>query len=220
VARMQWLDLKRPSPSLAKQVADLLGDGGVVAFPTDTVYGLGCSGRSRRGLQRLRLVKGSTRQAPYILLIGGAAWAMSLARRVTPLAEDLMRRYWPGPLSIVFDAADDVSDEITCGRGTVALRFPACAWCVSLCRELGEPVASTSANLAGETPVADAREISRILGDRLDLIVDGGRLRESQPSTIVDARGRRPIVLRQGALSIGRDVTAQGNEGGESHGGG
>ena len=204
VVRTERLDPERPSSALVKETAELLKGGGVAAFPTDTIYGLGCSAGSSEGLSKLRELKGADRHSPFILLIGGAGWIRTLARRVTPLAEDLIRRYWPGPLSIVLDAAEGAPEGATCGRGTVAVRLPGDLWCASLCRELGEPIASTSANPAGERPAADAEEIRRVFGDRLDLIVDGGPSPGKGPSTLVDARGRKPVVLRQGVLFLGK----------------
>lgn len=212
------LDLLRPSSALVKDVAALLKKGGVVAFPTDTIYGLACSGGSHEGLARLRAVKGAGREGPFILLIGEQGWVSNLVRRVTPLAQDLMRRYWPGPLSIVFDSSDEAPKEAAWGRGTVAIRLPDCRWCVSLCLELGEPVASTSANPAGQAPASDAAEIGRIFGDRLDLILDGGPPRGKEPSTLVDARGRNPVVLRQGVLRLENGGTPQVDQGGGPHG--
>jgi L-threonylcarbamoyladenylate synthase len=212
VVRTERLDPKRPSSVLVKETAELLKAGGVAAFPTDTIYGLGCSAGSTEGLSGLRRLKGAGRDSSFILLIGDVGWLRTLARRVTPLAEDLIRRYWPGPLSIVLDAAEAAPRGATCGRGTVAVRLPADLWCASLCRELGEPIASTSANPAGEKPAADAKEISRIFGDRLDLIVDGGPAPHGGPSTLVDARGRKPVVLRRGVLLLGKSPAVVENE--------
>jgi tRNA threonylcarbamoyl adenosine modification protein (Sua5/YciO/YrdC/YwlC family) len=207
------LDSRRPSSALVKHVAALLRNGGVAAFPTDTLYGLACSGKSREGMARLRAMKGAGREAPFILLIGESSWVSKLARRVTPVAEDLMRRYWPGPLSIVLDAAGEEQKEAGWSTGTVAVRLPDCVWCRSLCLELGEPVASTSANLAGEPPASNPAEIDRAFGDRLDMVLDGGPAREKEPSTLVDARGRKPVVLRQGILRLERGINPRMKKG-------
>ena len=193
------VDPANPDPELVRRVAGLLRRGAVAVFPTDTLYGLGCSGRSPRGLERLRELKGGDRSSPFILLLGEAAWVAAITTGSTSLAERLMARHWPGPLTIVLDAAPGLDETLVSEAGTVAVRVPRSELCTSLCRALGGPIASTSANAAGRPPAPSAIEAVREFGDRIDVVLDGGRAPSGIASTIVDARGDRPLVLRQGA---------------------
>lgn len=188
-----------PDPKLVARAAELLRGGGVAAFPTDTVYGLGCSARSPRGLAGVRALKGD-RASPFILLIAARDWLDDLVRDVTPLAENLIARHWPGPLSIVLDAAPGV--EAAVGTGSVAVRLPLSRWCVSLCGALGEPVASTSANASGRPPARHAAEVVEAFGGAIDMVIDGGLSPSAEPSTLVDARGKKPVLLRAGVLKL------------------
>lgn len=195
------LDSRDPSRELVERAAGLMAEGGVAAFPTDTIYGLGASADSRRGLDRLRALKGS-RKAAFIVLVGDEDWLGGLVTTVTPLAKSLIRRHWPGPLTIVLDAAPGLLDGVRSGEGTVAVRLPGSEFCVALCRALDAPVASTSANRTGRAPACRAEEIAKGFGDSLDLVIDGGPARSELPSTLVDARGDRPVLLRPGAIRI------------------
>lgn len=190
-----------PQRGLVDRTARLLRDGGVAAFPTDTVYGLGCSAGSRGGLLRLRELKGRP-AAPFIVLLAGEEWLADVARDVTPLARELIRRHWPGALTLVFDAAPGLIEGVRSEEGTVAVRVPGSGFCLSLCKALRAPVVSTSANIPGASPASNAEEVAKTFGDSLDLIIDGGETMGPRPSTLVDVRGEQPVVLRAGAVSL------------------
>ena len=204
MAEVVKLNPESPEQELVDRAARLLRGGGVAAFPTDTVYGLGCSASSRRGLLLMRELKG-LRTSPFIVLIAEKEWLRDLVRDVPPVAADLMRRYWPGPLTLVLDAAPGVFEGVRSGEGTVAVRNPSSRFCLSLCRALEAPIASTSANPAGAPPAMGAAEVEATFGASIDLIVDGGTAPERRPSTLVDARGEKPLVLREGALTLDLD---------------
>jgi L-threonylcarbamoyladenylate synthase len=197
------IDPDCPDEAVVERVARVLRAGGVAAFPTDTVYGLGCSGESRPALERLAVLKAGERRSPFILLVGHAGWVGGLVKVVTPLAASLMDRWWPGPLTIVLDARDGLDEAVVSPDGTVAIRLPASVWCRSLCLGVGAPVASTSANRAGEPPARGAMQAAIEFGDGVDITVDGGPPASDLPSTLVDARGGTPRTLRRGALEIG-----------------
>ncbi len=197
------VDPERPDKAAVQRVARVLRDGGVAVFPTDTLYGLGCSGESRLGLERLADLKGPARSSPFILLVGEAAWIVGIAKSVTPLATRLMDRWWPGPLTIVLDAGPGLCEALVSTDGTVAVRLPGSILCRSLCLELGAPVASTSANRAGGPPARSAREAAAEFAGGVDITVDGGPPSSDVPSTVVDARGKTPRLIRRGALELG-----------------
>jgi len=201
VAVIRSLGREESEREVAAFVARTLREGGVAAFPTDTVYGLACSGRDGRGLARLRKLKGD-RTAPFILLIARREWLGSLAARVSPLASELASRFWPGPLTLVLDAASNLEPAVVGEGGTVAVRLPASDLSVAICEELGEPVASTSANRPGGKPATSAEEVADVFEKEVDVIVDGGSSPASVPSTVVDARGAQPVLLREGAVKV------------------
>jgi len=207
LAEVVKLNPESPEQELVDRAARVLRAGGVAAFPTDTVYGLGCSASSSRGLSTMRELKG-LRTSPFIVLVAGEDCLSDLVRDVTPLAANLMRRFWPGPLTLVLDAAPGVIEGVRSAGGTIAVRVPGSSFCLSLCRALESPVASTSANVPGGLPAVSSAEVEGAFGDSIDLIVDGGDAPRRLPSTLVDARGETPVLLRVGAISIDLDAGA------------
>jgi L-threonylcarbamoyladenylate synthase len=179
--------------------------GGVIAFPTDTLYGLGCS---LFDVEAVRLVARLKRRDPrlaVISLISEPRMVFGLSAEVTPVAERLIARYWPGPLSLIFRAARIVPTEVRGEGGTVALRCPNDDLCRRLLAFVGGPVVSSSANLTGEKPAETADDVVKIFGNQLDLILDGGPRTGALASTLVDVTEEQPRLLRRGAI----DVTAE-----------
>jgi L-threonylcarbamoyladenylate synthase len=181
----------------------LLRAGEPIAFPTDTVYGVGAPARDAMAVLRLYAVK----QRPYTqaipLLIADAADLESVTAASTPLARRLAR-LWPGALTLVLPAAPDLPSELLAGGATVAVRLPDHAWLRGLIRALGGPLAATSANLHGGRDPQTAEEVAAQLGGALPLIADGGPTPGPIPSTIVDCTGAEPRLLRAGALAWDR----------------
>ena len=180
----------------------------MIAFPTDTLYGLGCSLFDVSAVEMVARLKRRDPSLAVISLIPEPKQAFGLAEGVSPLAERLIERYWPGPLSMIFRAAAIVPPRVRGAGGTVALRCPKDVLCQRLLGAIGGPVVSSSANLSGQRPAETADEVVRIFGNQLDLVIDGGPRRGGQPSTLVDVSGPRPRLLRRGAL----DVTADRGE--------
>jgi L-threonylcarbamoyladenylate synthase len=205
LAEVVKLNPENPEWEIVDRAARVLRAGGVAAFPTDTIYGLGCSALSGRGLSTMRELKG-LRTSPFIVLIAGEDCLSDLVRDVTPLAANLMRRFWPGPLTLVLDAAPGVTEGVRSADGTIAVRVPGSSFCLSLCRALEAPVASTSANVPGASPAVSPAEVEEAFGASIDLIVDGGDAPRRLPSTLVDARGETPVLLRDGTISIDLDA--------------
>src|SRR5262249_30957013 len=141
----------------------------------------------------------------FISLIPEPKLVDGLADHISEVAERLMAHYWPGPLSLIFRAAPIVPPRVRGAGSTVALRCPKQGLCVRLLDRIGGPVIASSANLTGHRPAETAEEVVRIFGNQLDLVIDGGPLHGSQPSTLVDVSAPRPRLLRRGAI----DVTAE-----------
>jgi L-threonylcarbamoyladenylate synthase len=181
----------------------LLKQGGVIAYPTDTLYGLGADPRNAAAVDRLFDLKGRAVGNPVPLIAADAA-QVEHAGVMTHVARRLASRFWPGPLTLVIPAADVLVAGIRGEAGTVAVRVPAHPVARALARGLGFPVAATSANLSGRTPAVTADEVRAAFSDRLDVIVDGGPARGGPPSTIVDVSGETPRLVRAGAVDWDR----------------
>ena len=180
---------------------EILGDGGVVAIPTDTVYGLAASAFDSDAVRRIFEIKGRDHAAALPLLLGDPEDVSIYASSVPAAAWRLIERFWPGPLTIVLAKAELLPDDLAGGRSTVALRVPDHPVPRRLARSLGAPITGTSANLSGAEPARSAVGVAHELGGMLDLVFDGGALPESPPSTIVDLTVSPPRVVRAGAIS-------------------
>jgi L-threonylcarbamoyladenylate synthase len=184
--------------TLARALA-LLRGGEPIAFPTDTVYGVGAPAHDAAAVLRLYAVKRRPQTQAIPLLISDAADLTSVAADVPTLALRLAR-LWPGALTLVLPAAPKLPPELLAGGATVAVRLPDHDWLRDLIRALGGPLAATSANLHGEHDPQTAADVAAQLGDALPLIADGGATPGPVPSTIVDCTGAEPRLLRAGAL--------------------
>jgi L-threonylcarbamoyladenylate synthase len=179
----------------------VIRDGGVIALPTDTLYGLGADPFRPDAVARVFAIKGRSAERALPLI---AADADQVAERFGPLpalACRLASRFWPGPLTLLLAAPAALAAGVSGGDGTVGIRIPSHAVARALCRGCGSPLTATSANMSGVAPSADPREVERTLGDRLDLLVDAGTTAGGPPSTIVDAIGASPRLVREGAIS-------------------
>lgn len=183
------------------EAAGILRRGGIIVYPTDTQYGLGTRYDQEEAIGKIFKIKARDAGKPVPVLIGSAEEAGSLVSEITPLADFLIRKFWPGPLTIVFRASDTVSPRLTGKEGKIGLRYPASPFVNRLVRLTGAPLTATSANLSGRPPVVDADEAADLFWDQVDLILDGGTLL-SEPSTVVDAAGEKMIILRQGKLKL------------------
>jgi L-threonylcarbamoyladenylate synthase len=199
------IDPEAPDEGALVRVAEEVLRGGVVAFPTDTIYGLGCSLFDTDAVEMLARLKRRDPTHAFISLIPEPLQAWGLAAEVGPVAERLIDRYWPGPLSLIFRASPLVPVRVLGRGGTVALRCPRDTLCQRILEHIGGPVVSSSANLSGQPPAESAQEVVAIFGNQLDVVLDGGPRRARPPSTLVDMSGERPCLLRRGAL----DVTAE-----------
>ena len=180
----------------------LLKRGGIVAFPTDTVYGLGAAASSPQAVARVYEVKKRPAGMPLPLLLAHVSQIDDVARPVPPLARLLAKKFLPGALTLVLPKSGSVPDIVTAGGTTVAVRIPAHPVPVALIEGLGAPILGTSANLSGRPSALTADEVSSQLGGKVDLVIDGGRCPGGRESTIVDVTGEVPVVLREGALSV------------------
>jgi L-threonylcarbamoyladenylate synthase len=194
----------RLSSSVREQVKKgvvILKKGGVIAFPTDTVYGLGASMAIDSAVERVYRIKERPRQMALPLLLADLSQLEKVAISIPPSARLLAERFWPGPLTLVLLKSDAVPDIVTAGSETVAVRIADHPIPTALARGVGTAIIGTSANLSGQPSALTTEEARAQLGDRVELIIEGD-CPGGKESTIVDLSGEKPVILRRGALSI------------------
>ena len=185
-----------------RRAAEIISRGGVIAFRTDTFYGLGADPLNTAAVAKLRQVKGREENKPILLLLADASVARRFIAHRSEAFEDVARRFWPGPLTIVGPAVANLPGEITAGTGTVGVRVPADESVREFVRQCGRALTATSANPSGSDPARSAAEVLEYFGDRIDLIVDSGEVTTTEPSTVLDVTTSPPRVIRQGAIRI------------------
>lgn len=184
--------------------ARLLRAGGVVAFPTETVYGLGADATNPEAVRKIFDIKGRPADHPLIVHIAGATLLDRWAREIPDAARHLAEHFWPGPLTLVLRRHRDVSDTVTGGQDTVGLRVPDHPVALALLQELGpkKALAAPSANRFGRISPTTAQHVRAELGDAVDMVLDGGPCRVGLESTIVRFVGGTPLLLRPGGISV------------------
>ena len=196
------VDPAAPDERVLDEAARVLGRGGLVAFPTETFYGLGAAALDRRAVRRVFEVKGRPASMPLLVLVDSEAMVGRVALEIPARARALITRHWPGALTLVLRASAGLPAELTAGTGTVGVRLPAHATARALVRALGAPVTAPSANPTGAEPPTTAGAVLAHFGDALDLVLDGGPTSGGAPSTVVDVTVDPPRVIRQGAVTV------------------
>lgn len=184
-----------------KTAAKILRQGGLVAFPTETVYGLGADALNEKAVAGIFRAKGRPADNPLIVHIASAEMIDDLAVNVPEEARLLARHFWPGPLTLVLESGGKVPPVTTGGLGSVALRVPRHPVALALLRESGLPVAAPSANLSGRPSPTTARHVLDDLAGRIDAVLDGGPCDVGLESTVLDIRGGNPVILRPGGVT-------------------
>ena len=188
--------------SSLREARDVVRGGGVIAFPTETFYGLGVDPFNVQAVRRLYDLKGRSPQtSPILVLIRSRDELQALVSEITPAAERLMQAYWPGPLTLVFRAAAAVPSVLTAGTGTIGVRLPAYPDVQRVLEVVGGPLTGTSANRSGQPPATTADEVERAFGTEIDLVVNGGPTPGGLPSTVVDTTVSPPRLIREGRVS-------------------
>jgi L-threonylcarbamoyladenylate synthase len=192
------VDAAAPDPAVIREAADLIRRGLVVAFPTDTLYGLAVDPRNAAAVRRLYALKGRAESSALTLIAADMAHVRA-AGVWTALAERLAEQWWPGPLTIVVRAAPILAREMLAGGETVGIRIPNHPVAMALARDAGFAITATSANRSGAAAAASAEAVATALAD-VDAILDAGLTRGGLPSTIVDATGDAVALIRAGAV--------------------
>jgi L-threonylcarbamoyladenylate synthase len=194
--------LRADAPGALERAAEILRGGGLVAFPTETVYGLGAHALDPAAVRRIFEAKGRPAYNPIIVHVADTTAARALAQTWPEAADRLAAAFWPGPLTLVVPKRATVPDMVTAGRPAVALRVPAHPVALSLLRAAGVPVAAPSANRSGEVSPTRAAHVAASLADRVELILDAGPTDVGLESTVVDLTGDQPVLLRPGMLDV------------------
>lgn len=197
------VDAARPAPEAIRRAADVIRGGGLVAFPTETVYGVGANALDRDAVARIFAAKGRPSYNPLIAHVAGLAEARALSRDWPALAERAGAAFWPGPLTLVVPRGDGVPDLLTAGLPTVAVRVPAHPVARALLEACGVPIAAPSANRFTELSPTTAGHVASGLGGRIDMLLDAGPTEVGIESTVLDLSGAEPVLLRPGSISRG-----------------
>lgn len=197
---METLFLPANAPKTAETAANIIKNGGLVAIPTETVYGLGANGLDENAVIKIFEAKGRPQDNPLILHISGPEQIEQFAHHIPQSAYDLAEKFWPGPLTIILPAKELIPKRTTGGLDTVGLRCPDCDITREIIRLAGVPVAAPSANISGKPSTTTAEHVRHDHDGRIDCIVDGGSCRVGVESTIVDLTERRPRLLRPGGI--------------------
>jgi L-threonylcarbamoyladenylate synthase len=185
-----------------RQAAQIIQEGGLVAFPTETVYGLGADALNPLAVARIFEVKNRPSFDPLIVHVADTRQAEMLVQKIPAPALRLMEKFWPGPLTLVLSKAATVPDIVTSSLPTVAIRVPNHEMALQLIRECGRPIAAPSANLFGEVSPTTAAHVRQSLGDKVDLILDGGPCSVGVESTVLSFAESKPTLLRPGGVSL------------------
>jgi tRNA threonylcarbamoyl adenosine modification protein (Sua5/YciO/YrdC/YwlC family) len=178
-----------------------LREGGVIAYPTDTTYGIGCSIENKRGIERIYLLKQREKKKPFSFICADLSEVARYAR-VSNYAFRILKRFLPGPYTFVLEATSIVPDLLLTRQKTVGIRIPDNRICSAIVKELGRPIITTSANRSGDEPIGDPYMVEQELGNELNMVIDGGFL-SADVSSIVSLIDDVPIVLRKGVGDVG-----------------
>lgn len=195
------IDDKYSKETILTRAAEIIARGGIIAYPTETFYGLGADATNEEAIQKIFAIKGRNFKNPISLIIGQTDDIYPLVQDVPQTAQKLMAAFWPGALTIVFLAADIVSPLLTAGSGKIGLRVSSHPGAQGIVQRLRRPLTATSANLSGALECVSAAEVALQLGDKLDAIIDLGNTPGTKGSTIIDVTCIPPVILREGAIS-------------------
>ena len=199
----------RGDQEVDKSLSDVLGqavsclqDGGIVAFPTETYYGLAVDPFNEEALRALFRLKARDSHKPILVLIGEMGQLAELADSVPDAYQSLMKNFWPGPLTLIFPGRKDLPTLLTGGTGSIGVRISSNTIAAELCRRWGRPITATSANISGSPPATCAADVKAFFGAEVDCIVDGGSTPAGRCSTIVGIRRSRLRLFREGQVDF------------------
>jgi len=190
-----------PDPDIIQEAAGVIRNGGVIVFPTRCLYGLGADAFNPAAVERIFKIKQRPAEKPILILIDDPKRLERLVTHISDAARAIMERFWPGRVTLVFDAGAEVPDTLTAGTGKIGIRLAGHPVAAALARAIQGPITGTSANLSGQPGCHQIEDLQPGVAEHLDLILDAGSLKGGRGSTVVDVTGEIPRVLREGAVS-------------------
>jgi len=194
------INQEQPDEDNVRIAVETLRQGGIIIYPTETVYGLGVDCENEQAVKNLYRVKKRKETKPFSLIAADREMVQDYVDEVSDFGRKLTDRFWPGPLTIVFKANENVNPLITCGTAAIGMRVPDNMLCRTLVQQLGRPITSTSANLSGEKECRIIKQIPDALKTAVEVILDGGETRGTVPSTVISVASDTPEILREGAI--------------------
>ncbi|SCG81843.1 putative protein ywlC [Proteiniborus sp. DW1] len=202
LTKILTIDPSHPEIDKILEAAKIISDGGTVAFPTETVYGLGANALDEKAIEKIFTAKGRPQDNPLIIHISDVTQLQELVEDIPQHAYILMEKFWPGPLTLIFKRTNKVPDRITGGLSTVAIRMPAHNIALELIRHSQLPIAAPSANTSGKPSPTNSSHVMNDLSGKVDMIIDGGNTGVGLESTVLDISGDVPTILRPGGITI------------------
>ena len=192
------LDPTDPEQSLIDRAVTILREGGVIAYPTETFYGIGADAENEEAIEKIYTIKGRSFNKPVPVIIGKQNDVIKYGKDLPETGRKLMNRFWPGALTLLFEASHNVPQKLTAGTGKIGIRLSSNIIATSLAKTLSRAITATSANLSGQKECSSVDDVIDSLGDRVDAIIDGGRTPGGMGSTIVDVTIDPPVIIREG----------------------
>ena len=208
--RIIILDPRKVEAPKIRIIVGILSRGGVIAYPTDTFYGLGANCYLDKAVKKIYEIKKRQSSKPLPVLVADIGMARRIASEVSPLFDSLASEFWPGPLTVVLKAAAFLPDKLVGTQRTIGVRLPVVPWIRELIGQADFPLVATSANISGQGEIASAEIVIEVFNRRVDLIVNGGETPGRLPSTVVDLTSGKMILIREGAIpksSLSRYLT-------------
>jgi len=195
------ISAKAPDGDVIQDAVALLRNGGVIAFPTSTLYGLGADARNPDAIRRIFTIKSRSPKEAILILIRDKKWLQPLVKEIPLIAEVLMEAFWPGGITMVFQASQNILPDLMGDTGKIGIRIPKHPVAAALVSQLDGPLTGTSANLSGRPGCADVANLDVELASQLDGVLDAGPLQGGPGSTVIDVTQDPPQVLREGTIS-------------------
>ena len=202
--RIVKVDPGHIEPDRIEEISEVLKEGGLIVYPTDTFYGLGANCFLEKGVHKIYELKRREAAKPLLLVVSNLDMLKEVVADIPPIFSRLSAEFWPGPLTMIFPASPKLPKALLGETQTIGVRLPEFAWLTALVERAGFPITATSANPAGGSDIDLAEEAIRTFTGKVDLIVDAGKTAGGRPSTVLDLTRSKPEVIREGAVPTAR----------------